>query len=426
MTLEKTKQYLDKTLSKGGKYLLALSGGGDSMALFHLLLEEGWPIHICHVDHGWRKESSQEAKELSKMAEKYGVPFYLYQIGPGELGEGNLEDLSRNKRFAFFKEVYEQGKFDALLLAHHADDQVETILKRIFEGSFLSHLSAMKEESTFEGMRVIRPFLSTFKAEILQYLTEHKISFFEDSTNLDTKFLRGRMRVSMVPYLEEMFGKGIKENVLLLGKRVETCMHYVQKMCEEKISHVYEGPFGYYLSLSLLKEELEGETLLRKIFQKEKIDISREEMQRLLLLIQGKRDQKRVVKGDWKLVLERDHLFILRLPKAPTFTLSSLPSYRAPDNWRGVFTGNAAVFLPKEGCKLGPPKLNAKLQNGMELKEWYRIHQVPVFLRSFMPVIWHEDQIVGECLTGKSFVWDKPLYANHLLTLKEETNIIQG
>ena len=133
--LEKTKQYLEGTLSKNEKYLLALSGGPDSMALFHLLLEGGWNFHVCHVDHGWRKESFEEANQLKILAEKHLVPFYLYKIDIKELEEGNLEDNCRKMRFLFFKQEYAKCGFDALLTGHHADDQVETILKRVFEGS---------------------------------------------------------------------------------------------------------------------------------------------------------------------------------------------------------------------------------------------------------------------------------------------------
>ena len=416
--LQKTKQYLEKTLSKNGKYLLALSGGPDSIALFHLLLEAGCAFDICHVDHGWRVESGEEAIKLAEIAKKYGICFHLYKIDPNELKESNLEDFCRQKRLWFFKEVYETGDFDALFMGHHADDQVETILKRIFEGSSLPHLFGMKEETVIHGMRVLRPLLSQSKSDIIDYLKFNRIDFFEDSTNNDPRYLRNRMRKEMVPYLEDVFGKNVRENILLLGKRIEECMHYVQNQVNAKSAHVYSGPFGYYLQRDLLHKEVEGEALLREIFKKEKIMISRGEIAQLLQLVNNHNGQKGIVKSGWKVIFEREHLFILKTPQIPQFEISNLPSYRSPDDWRGIWKGSSAVFFPDEQCVLGPPKLNYKLANGMELKEWYRIHKVPVFFRSLIPVIWRQDQIVGECLTGKSFLTGKPLYANHLLTLK--------
>lgn len=418
--LEKTKQYLEKTLSKNGKYLLALSGGADSMALFYLLLEGKWNFHVCHVNHGWRKESDTEEIGVKELCERHNIPCIVYQIEPSEDDLKNAEDKARQKRFTFFEKVYKENDFDGLFLGHHADDQVETILKRVFEGSFLSHIPGMKLESIFNGMRVFRPLIFVYKSDIYEYLSQGKKEFYEDVTNTDPKFLRSRMRMEMVPYLEEVFGKGIKENVLLLAGRIESCMQYIQRQAEEKSLHVHKGPLGYYLATSLLSEQIEAETLLRDIFQKEKIDLSRKEIEKLIFLVKSRKDQKKVSKGGWNLVVERDHLFVCKLPKSPSFAISELPLYRPIDDWRGVFQGSSAVYFPEEGCYLAPPVLNKKLPNGIELKEWYRIHKVPVFLRSWIPVIWHDGKIVGECLSGKSSQADKPLYANHLLTLKYE------
>jgi tRNA(Ile)-lysidine synthase len=420
--MKKTKQYLDKTLSKNGKYLLALSGGPDSMALFQLLLEGEWDFHICHVDHGWRKESAEEANILENMAKMHSIPFYLHKMDPREISGENLEDAARKARHTFFKEEYEKGDFDALIMGHHADDQVETILKRIFEGSSLSHISGMQSDITILGMRLLRPLLDVFKSEIIDYLSVKNMSFFSDATNSDPKFLRARMRREMIPYLEESFGKGIKNNILLLGKRIEECMHSVQEQVESKLLQVQTGPLGHYILTSYLSEKVESEALLRRIFEKEKIGLSSEEVQRLIELIKNNKDQKKVTKSDWQMVIEKEHLFVIRVPKAPHFELEPLPSYRAPDGWRGIWNGSGAIFIPEEGCSLGPPQLGYKLQNGMELKEWYRIHKVPVFFRSLVPVIWKDGRIVGECLTGKSFMRDEPVYANHLLTLKCEWN----
>lgn len=418
--LQKSKQYLEKTLSKNGKYLLALSGGPDSMALFFLLLEGKWNFHVCHVNHGWRKESFNEEEKLKALCEEHKIPFQLFRIDPLEVKLKNAEDNARQKRFGFFEKIYKEGDYDALFLGHHADDQVETILKRVFEGSFLSHIPGMKIESIFNGMRLLRPLIFAYKSEIYDYLKSEKRDFFEDATNKDPKFLRSRMRMEMIPYLEEVFGKGIKENILLLGSRIESSMRYIQTQVEAKSLYVHKGPLGYYLSTALLSEKIEAEALLRSIFQKEKINLSRGEIEKLIFLVKSRKDQKKINKGDWNLVVERDHLFVYKLPKSPNFSLSELPLYRPLDDWKGIFSGSSAIYFPDEACYLAPPVLNMKLPNGVELKEWYRIHKVPVILRSWVPVIWHHGKIVGECLSGKSCQTDKPLYANHLLTLKYE------
>jgi len=416
--LEKTKQYLEKTLLLSEKYLLGLSGGPDSMALFHLLLKGGWNFEVCHTDHGWRTESFEEAESLRELAARNGVPFHLDVISSKDFDVGNLEDICRRKRLSFFNKIYISGGFSALLLGHQADDNVETILKRVFEGSSLSNISAMKQDSIYEGMRVLRPLLDIFKEEILKYLNLNELNYFKDSTNLDPQFLRVRMRQQMLPFLEESFGKGMKENILLLGKRVEECMHYVHSHVNHKISHVKTGPLGNYLPISHLMDPFEGESIIRAMLRVRKIDISRGEMERLLNFIKLGGNLKKIVKGNWSLVVERDHFFIIRERELPSFSLSPLTLYRAPDDWRAIWSGESAVFLPSSDCKLGPPKLSAKMKNGMILKEWYRIHRVPAFLRLQVPVVWEGDRLVSECLTGKSCELNGSVYANHLLTLK--------
>jgi tRNA(Ile)-lysidine synthase len=416
--LEKSKQYLEKTLSKNGKYLLALSGGPDSMALFDLIFGLGFSFEVIHIDHGWRAESKQEANILSDVCKTHSIPFHFHSISKSDYGEGNLEDLSRKKRYEIFKKTYDAKGFDAILLAHHADDQVETILKRVFEGSYLTHLSGIREDSMYEGMRVLRPLLFHYKSEIYNYLSDAKINFFEDATNIDPKFLRARMRLEMIPYLEELFGKGIRDNILLLGRRVGECMHYVQKQVDNKITYLHSGPFGHFLSIDHLREELEAETLLRKVFQKEKIDVSRGEVEKLISLIRGKPEAKKIIKGDWHFIVEREHLFLLKNSLDPKVEFNKAPLCRVVDDWKSIWSGSAAVYLPEDSYTIGAPILNAKMANGVELKEWYRIHKVPVFFRSWFPVLWKDNKIIGECLTGKSCLNSEPLYANHLLTLK--------
>ena len=340
-------------LNKEGKYLLALSGGPDSMALFQVLLKQNYQFHACHVDHGWRAESCDEARQLEEWCRKEGVPFYLRKLE----GVPQKEDISREKRLQFFKEVYETYKFDALLMAHHADDQVETILKRVFEGSSLSHLSGMKSETNLWGMRIVRPFLHLFKSDIINLLGDRP--FFEDSTNRDPKFLRGRMREEMIPYLEKVFGKGIKENILLLGERIEKSFKQPNNIMVEK------SPFGYRIE--------KNEEILRRVLAYEKISLPRGEIKKAL---QG----KRVIRGEWIIVVEQDKLFIVKSLK--------------PSEW--------FCFQPSEGGNLGLPQLKGKMSNGIELREWYRIHKVPKCLRLLVPVVWKGDKIVGEYLTDNS------------------------
>ena len=130
--------------------LLAFSGGPDSLALLHLLMEfhkiRPLKLAIAHVDHGWREESAEEAAQIALMAANLGLPLHLRKLDPKHLS-GNLEAACREERFRFFASLCRDHGYQAVLLAHHADDLAETVLKRALEGASLPRLAAVRTEA---------------------------------------------------------------------------------------------------------------------------------------------------------------------------------------------------------------------------------------------------------------------------------------
>ena len=162
--------FLERYYQVGRHLLLGFSGGHDSRALLYSLLK--WKsrfsleIALAHVDHGWRSESQLEAEELRKLAQELSLPFHLRRITPGEL-KGNLESAAREVRLAFFSALCQQYQYQAVLLGHQRDDQVETVLKRVLEGATLPRLSGLSEVTTIEGITIWRPLLRVDKETIL-------------------------------------------------------------------------------------------------------------------------------------------------------------------------------------------------------------------------------------------------------------------
>ena len=141
------------------KVLLAISGGLDSMTLLDWLYKYREKleieIHLAHVNHGVREESDFEEEELKKIATKLGVSIFTSSFsGPFS------EQKARDFRYAFFKKIMLEENCTALVTAHHADDQAETIFMRILRGSRLFHISGMKEKQKFANGELIRPLLS--------------------------------------------------------------------------------------------------------------------------------------------------------------------------------------------------------------------------------------------------------------------------
>ena len=226
--------------------LVALSGGIDSMALYHLATEAGKltgnMVHAVHVDHRMREESSEQALLLSKWT---GCEVLALS---GAAPEKDIENQLRIQRYDAIRKVYENLGATVLLTGHHADDQVETVLKRIFEGASLVRLGGIDQELSLFEMNVKRPLLSLYKKDLEAYLSKKRLPHIEDSSNCDPLFTRNRIRNDILPYLEQSFGKNIKNNLLALseearlmrGKSVgkkEVKLEELQQLNEAELHH---------------------------------------------------------------------------------------------------------------------------------------------------------------------------------------------
>lgn len=240
-----------------GKSPLALgySGGPDSKALLYALCELGIkPLRVAHVDHGWREESAAEAKKLQREVEELGFPFHSIRLVPEEK---NKEAKAREARMRFFATLGCQ----AVLLAHHADDLAETVLKRILEGAHLSAAGGMESVSKWDNLMVWRPLLEIKRAEILSFLAERKLEPLWDSTNSDPAYLRTRLREEIFPFLNRSFGKETMENLVCFSKRSYELKEYLERRCAA--IPVLRGPWGMALFLKRV-ERIEARYLLQK------------------------------------------------------------------------------------------------------------------------------------------------------------------
>ena len=186
-----------------GHVLVGLSGGADSVALLLLLLERGGAIAAVHVNHGLRGEDSDgdEAFVRSLCADK-GVPLWTCRASPPE-GEKVGEDWARQVRYGFFREAMAASGAEALVLAHHLDDQAETLLMRLMRGTGLTGLTGMAADTDMDGMRVLRPLLTVSGRELRAMLRSRGQPWREDATNGDPRYLRNALRLDMLPLMEE-------------------------------------------------------------------------------------------------------------------------------------------------------------------------------------------------------------------------------
>ena len=227
------------------RYLIGVSGGRDSVALLHRLISLGYKrLIVCHLNHRLRGRSGDaDARFVHRLVERYngqalslprtrtgkrsprpitdgGIEFEIGSADIRAIGKKqkmSIETAAREARYAFFAETARRRNCRTIFVAHHADDLVETFLINLFRGAGSAGLAAMREISTrrVDGvdLTIVRPFLCVWRKEIDDYVSEHRLKFREDATNKNLTPIRNRIRHRVIPYLEKILDRNIRQNI---------------------------------------------------------------------------------------------------------------------------------------------------------------------------------------------------------------------
>jgi len=195
---------------KTRKWLVGVSGGADSVALLHLLVEQGFKkLVVCHLDHRLRgRASAGDAKFVERLAGKLGLSVEIGRAEVTELAKENkqsLETAARHARHAFFEGCAKRHRCPRVILAHHADDQAETVLWNLLRGSH--GLRGMKEMQFIDRLEIHRPLLKWRRTDLKEYLLSNRLSWREDVTNAEPITVRNRLRNEVLPLLAEVSGR---------------------------------------------------------------------------------------------------------------------------------------------------------------------------------------------------------------------------
>ena len=207
--------------SRQKKLMVGVSGGLDSTALLHLLKKEGFQkVVVCHLNHGLRgAESARDAKFVRQIGKRLGYEVMSEKVDLVSImqvsGE-SLETAGRNTRHAFFAKCGKAQRSRLLLLAHHADDQAETILWNLLRGSLgyrgMREISELKMDG--KEITVVRPLLGVRKVELVEWMQQRKLSWREDATNAVNDVVRNRLRNEAIPLLNEIAKRDITPNLI--------------------------------------------------------------------------------------------------------------------------------------------------------------------------------------------------------------------
>lgn len=212
--LQAVDQFIKKhqLIKQGQTIAVGVSGGPDSMALLHYLWNRGkgesLKIVAVHVDHMLRgDESYEDLLYVQTYCEKNGIPFESTRVDVAafkkENGLTSTQSAARECRYAFYAEVVSRFGADSVALAHHGDDQTETVLMRMTRGSSGTALGGMRASRPFGDSRIIRPFLGITKAEIEHYCRVHKIFPRRDPSNETDDYVRNRFRHHVLPFFKK-------------------------------------------------------------------------------------------------------------------------------------------------------------------------------------------------------------------------------
>ncbi|PKM54408.1 MAG: tRNA lysidine(34) synthetase TilS, partial [Firmicutes bacterium HGW-Firmicutes-3] len=218
-------------IGKARKIHIALSGGADSMALLDLFItyQKTYPIEIdaIHVHHGLRNASDLEAAHVMAHCERLEIPcrtFYVDVLASAACGK-SIEEAARDLRYEIFDRVIkEEGGLVAL--AHHQDDQAETVLMHLFRGSALKGLGGMQPKRG----AYIRPLLDVTKEEIMTYCRLRSIPFVVDESNFETKYTRNKLRLQIMPMLTEQIQPRLSEHICATASLIREDDRYLEDL----------------------------------------------------------------------------------------------------------------------------------------------------------------------------------------------------
>jgi tRNA(Ile)-lysidine synthase len=203
-------------------YLIGVSGGRDSVALLHRLIELGYRrLVVCHLDHQLRGRASHtDARFVERLAAKLGCKFELGQTDVAAFARSSkqsLETAGRAARYEFFARVARRRRSSTIFLGHHADDLVETFLMNLFRGTGPAGFAGMREISSrsVSGtiLQIVRPFLGIWREEIDRYVRARRLKFRDDVSNASMGPTRNRFRRSLIPYIEKQLGRNVRSTV---------------------------------------------------------------------------------------------------------------------------------------------------------------------------------------------------------------------
>lgn len=257
---------------KNKHIIIGVSGGPDSMCLLYILngLKNrlNLKLDVCHINYKLRGLNSDEDEKLvKKVCKELFISAHFANFNKNDIKKPN-ENLLREFRYEFFEKIRSKLKADFIAAAHNADDQAETIIMKFLRGASLKGLSGMEIKSGY----IIRPLLYSKRKDILDYLKKNKIGFRIDKTNLESDYLRNKIRNNLIPLLENEYNSNIKDTLTRNSEVIRNIYIFIRDYANLLLSEIAQEKNGFteidYKKWTGLPEALKYETLRMLIEKK--------------------------------------------------------------------------------------------------------------------------------------------------------------
>lgn len=324
-----------RLLHDGEKVLVAISGGADSVALLLALLKLGYECEALHCNFHLRgEESTRDENFVRDLCKRHSVPLAVVNFDTaayaGEKGI-SIEMAAREQRYEAFESHRRECGATAIAVAHHAGDSAETMLLNLIRGTGLKGLHGIQPKNGY----VVRPLLCVERDEIIEYLKWRNEDFVTDSTNLEDEFTRNKIRLNILPLLQEI-NPSIVESLTQTAERIGEAEKVYAKAIEEGIARVKNGNI---INIEALKSEASPQALLYEILHPEGFNGSQTDD--ILQSLDGE-SGRTFTSGEWMVVKDRTTLVITTKENTPTST--TLPCDGIVETPHGILSCSTKEF----------------------------------------------------------------------------------
>jgi len=450
-------------IKPGSRIVVGVSGGPDSICLLDILSKLNYEIIVAHLNHNLRPEAATEEKFVKNQTVMRKLKFISNSIEVRELakvsGKG-IEEMARSARYNFLFKTALERSAAAVVTAHHADDQVETVMMNLIRGAGLDGLTGMDYLAFSEfsdKIPLVRPMLDTWRNEIINYCSENQLEYMTDTSNRDIRYKRNRIRHELIPFMED-YNPNIKQTILRMSDILQIDKQYLDNISEHKFTEmVEEGEKGKVL-MRLESFQKTAPSIQRRILKNVFGKYFRDQLEIDLNMIETTRkylmreieSTSGIIKASIAILIGSENAWILSLSKMDqikywpviveekTFPVKG-GKYRINENLlleitvlpveevANEYTENPEVFTgymdldaigkeirirsAKSGDRFAPLGMQGKTMN---LSDFWINNKVPRMVRKTWPVV----------SSGKMIMWLPGFMPSHYSSITEKTETV--